>query len=139
MIMNFYEVIYNRKTVRKFLGKPVDFEIIKRILEAWNAAPTWNHTRDWSYIILRTEEEKAYAFELYSTAFSAHSLAQFRNPHGLDADGHYTTAKELAMLTAYAYIFPEIRECWKTSSKTIQSLKYGKNGPFDPVIRFWDI
>ena len=51
---------------------------------------------------------------------------QFRNPHGLDADGHYTTAKELAMLTAYAYTFPEIRECWKTSSKTIQSLKYGK-------------
>lgn len=48
MIRNFYEVIYNRKTVRKFLGKPVDLEIIKRILEARNAAPTWNHTRDWS-------------------------------------------------------------------------------------------
>ena len=61
MIMNFYEVIYNRKTVRNFLGKPVDLEIIKRILEAGNAAPTWNHTRDWSYIILRMEEEKAYA------------------------------------------------------------------------------
>ncbi|MBQ3369898.1 MAG: nitroreductase family protein [Mogibacterium sp.] len=43
--MNFYEVIYNRKTVRKFLGKPVDLEIIKRILEAVNAAPTWNHKR----------------------------------------------------------------------------------------------
>lgn len=51
---------------------------------------------------------------------------RFRNPNGLDADVHYTTAKELAMLTAYAYTFPEIRECWKTSSKTIQSLKYGK-------------
>lgn len=50
----------------------------------------------------------------------------FCNPHGLDADGHYTTAKELAMLTAYAYTFPEIRGCWKTSSKTIQSLRYGK-------------
>ena len=66
-----------RKSVRKFLGKPVDLEIIKRFLEAGNAAPTWNHTRDWSYIILRTEEEKAYAFELYSTAFSAHSLARY--------------------------------------------------------------
>lgn len=26
----------------------------------------------------------------------------FKNPHGLSADGHYTTAKELAILTAYA-------------------------------------
>lgn len=50
----------------------------------------------------------------------------FRNPHGLDADGHYTTAKELAMLTAYAYTFPEIRECWGTQYKTIKSLKKKK-------------
>ncbi|MBQ6440853.1 MAG: D-alanyl-D-alanine carboxypeptidase [Mogibacterium sp.] len=47
----------------------------------------------------------------------------FCNPHGLDADGHYTTAKELAMLTAYAYTFPEIRECWTTQYKTIKSIK----------------
>ena len=50
----------------------------------------------------------------------------FCNPHGLDADGHYTTAKELAMLTAYAYTFPEIRECWATQYKTIKSTKYKK-------------
>lgn len=47
----------------------------------------------------------------------------FRNPHGLDADGHYTTALELAKLTAYAYTFPEIRECWATQYKTIRSLE----------------
>lgn len=50
----------------------------------------------------------------------------FCNPHGLDADGHYTTALELAKLTAYAYTFPEIRDCWGTQWKTIRSLKYGK-------------
>ena len=47
----------------------------------------------------------------------------FRNPHGLDADGHYTTATELAKLTAYAYTFPEIRQCWATKYKTICSVK----------------
>ena len=47
----------------------------------------------------------------------------FRNPHGLDADGHYTTARELAKLTAYAYNFPEIRDCWATQCKTITSLE----------------
>ena len=50
----------------------------------------------------------------------------FCNPHGLDADGHYTTAKELAMLTAYAYTFPEIRDCWGTQFKTIKNLKTKK-------------
>ena len=50
----------------------------------------------------------------------------FRNPHGLDADGHYTTALELAKLTAYAYTFPEIRDCWATQYKTIKSLERGR-------------
>ena len=49
--------------LREFLDKEVDFEAIKRILEAGNLAPTWNHNRNWSYIVLRTDEEKEYVFE----------------------------------------------------------------------------
>lgn len=41
----------------------MDFEAIKRILDAGNKAPTWNHNRNWSYIVLKTDEEKEYAFE----------------------------------------------------------------------------
>ena len=40
----------------------MDFEIIKRILEAGNKAPTWDHNRNWQYIILRTDEEMEFAF-----------------------------------------------------------------------------
>lgn len=61
--MDFYEVIEKRRTVREFLDKEVDFEAIKRILEAGNKAPTWNHNRNWSFIVLRTDEEKEYAFD----------------------------------------------------------------------------
>ena len=60
--MEFYEAVDKRKTTRKFLDTEVDFEAIKRILEAGNRAPTWNHNRNWQYIILRTDEEKEYAF-----------------------------------------------------------------------------
>ena len=56
--MELYEAIYKRRTVRKFLEKKVDFDAVKRILEAGNRAPTWNHNRNWSYIVLRTEAEK---------------------------------------------------------------------------------
>ncbi len=61
--MEFYEAISKRRTVREFLPKKVDFEAIRRILQAGNQAPTWNHNRNWSFIILRTDEEKEYAFE----------------------------------------------------------------------------
>lgn len=54
------------------------------------------------------------------------SRTHFCNPHGLDADEHYTTALELARLTAYAYTFPEIRDCWATQYKSIKSLSLGR-------------
>ena len=53
--MELYEAINKRRTVREFLDKPVDFEAIKRILEAGTKAPTWNHNRNWSFIVLRTD------------------------------------------------------------------------------------
>lgn len=58
-----YITVKKRRTVREFLDKDVDFEVVKRILKAGNQAPAWNHSRSWTYIILRTEEEKEYAFE----------------------------------------------------------------------------
>ena len=61
--MDFTEVINKRRTSRQWLDKEVDFEAIKRILEAGNKAPTWDHHRSWQYIVLRTDEEKEYAFE----------------------------------------------------------------------------
>lgn len=61
--MELYEAINTRRTVREFLDKDVDFDIIQRILKAGNMAPTWNHNRNWSYIVLRTDEEKEYVLE----------------------------------------------------------------------------
>lgn len=48
----------------------------------------------------------------------------FCNPHGLNDSNHYTTAFELAKLTAYAYDKEEIRKAMKTKSRTIKSLRY---------------
>lgn len=60
--MELYEAINKRRTVREFLDKEVDFEAIKRILEAGNKAPTWNHNRNWSYIVLRIRRRKRVCF-----------------------------------------------------------------------------
>lgn len=60
--MELYEAINARRTARKFSEKQVDLETIKRILQAGNKAPTWDHNRNWQYIILKTDEEKETAF-----------------------------------------------------------------------------
>lgn len=55
----------------------------------------------------------------------------FANPHGLDADGHMSTANDLARLTAYALKNPVFREIVKTERKTAPN----PNDPWDYVWR----
>lgn len=42
----------------------------------------------------------------------------FANPHGLDAEGHYSSANDLAVLTAYALHNPVFKEIVKTEERT---------------------
>lgn len=44
---------------------------------------------------------------------------QFKNPHGLDADGHYSSANDLAKLTAYALRNPVFAEIVSTKVKNV--------------------
>ncbi len=97
--MNLYDAIHSRRTVREFLDKEVELAAIKRILKAGNAAPTWNHNRNWSYIILRTDEEKEYAFD-----YAAKIVDKF------DADAYLNRPKPYPTTLAqkmYAYAMPK--------------------------------
>lgn len=42
----------------------------------------------------------------------------FANPHGLDAEGHFSSANDMAVLTAYAMHNPVFKEIVKTQEKT---------------------
>lgn len=56
-------------------------------------------------------------------AFNTH----FMNPHGLDEPGHYTTARDLAMIAKYAWSIPEFREIVKTREKVINDGSYTRH------------
>ncbi|HEY0827379.1 MAG TPA: D-alanyl-D-alanine carboxypeptidase, partial [Bacilli bacterium] len=45
--------------------------------------------------------------------------SSFKNPHGLDAEGHYSTANDMAQLTAYALRNPIFQDIVKTRVKTV--------------------
>lgn len=57
--------------------------------------------------------------------------SQFQNPHGLDANGHYSSANDLAKLTAYAMHNPVFKEIVRTPSRTAPN-------PNDPWDYKWD-
>lgn len=116
--MEFYEAAAKRKTVREFLNKEVDFEAIKRMLKAGNNAPTWNHNRNWSYIVLRTEEEKERAFEY------AKKLAdRFDAKKYLDAPRPYPITPAQKM---YAHAMPRQYEMLKTAPCVVIPVFKGK-------------
>lgn len=48
----------------------------------------------------------------------------FRNPHGLDAEGHYSTARDLATLACYAMQNEQFRTIVSTNSITIGAQTY---------------
>ena len=79
---DFYETVKKRHTVREFLDREVDLGTIKRILDAGNRAPTWNHNRSWQYIILRTDGEKESAFEYAKKTADRFDAEKYLNTRG---------------------------------------------------------
>ena len=54
------------------------------------------------------------------------SNTNFTNPHGLSEENHYTTAKDLARITAYALKNKTFSQVVSTKSKTIERQEMGK-------------
>lgn len=56
--MDFYEVVNRRRTIRDFSDKAIQDEKIIRVLEAGLKAPTYNHLREWDYILVNDPEKR---------------------------------------------------------------------------------
>ncbi|MCL2851087.1 MAG: D-alanyl-D-alanine carboxypeptidase [Firmicutes bacterium] len=66
-----------------------------------------------------------FAFLMNATAFKAGAKdSSFKNPHGLDEKDHYTTAYDLAMISAYAMRNPEFAEISATKEARISGKEY---------------
>lgn len=56
--MELYEAIEKRRTIRDFEDKPIEMNIIKRIISAGLKAPTNNHLREWEFVIFNDKKER---------------------------------------------------------------------------------
>ena len=57
--MEFKDVIYGRRSVRKFTDKPIDDAILEEILDAAMWAPSGVNLQPWYYVVIRTPEKLA--------------------------------------------------------------------------------
>ena len=56
--MEFRDVIYSRRSVRKYSGQPVPDEILEEILQAGLAAPSAVNLQPWYFVAIQSREER---------------------------------------------------------------------------------
>ncbi len=126
--MDFYEAVERRRTTREFLDKEVDFEAIKRILEAGNKAPTWNHNRNWSFIVLRTDEEKEFAFEeakKIADKFDAEKYLNVPRPYPVTLGQKmyaHAMPRQFTMLKDAPYVIIPVFKCKELNGESVSKL-----------------
>lgn len=54
----FYEIVNNRRSVRKFSSKPVDLAIVERCIHAAGTSPSGAHTEPWTFCVISDKEIK---------------------------------------------------------------------------------
>jgi nitroreductase len=77
-----YEAISKRRTVRDFLEKTVDRDVISRIVEAGLRAPTNNHLRQWEFILVNEPAMRLAAIKKVNKRLSARDAERFLDGWG---------------------------------------------------------
>lgn len=58
-VMTVYEIIEKRRTIRDFEDRPIDPDIIERIIGAGLKAPSNDHMRSWEFIVIHDKQQRA--------------------------------------------------------------------------------
>jgi len=62
--MDFYDVVFKRRSIRKFKGDAVPKDVLNRILEAGRWAPSGANLQPWRFIVITKPEVKAEIAEI---------------------------------------------------------------------------
>lgn len=80
MIMDFYEILKARHTIRDFQNIEIDDKIIEKIIGAGMTAPSNDHMRDWHFIVIKDKNIIRKVIEKFPKGISNEELeALFKN------------------------------------------------------------
>ena len=57
--MDIFQVIRDRRSIRKYLDTPVEDEKIEQILDAARLAPSWKNMQCWRFLIVREQADRS--------------------------------------------------------------------------------
>lgn len=66
--MNFFKVLENRRSIRKFKDKEVPLKIIKKIIDSARYAPSGLNKQPWEFVVIRNKEKRGEIREIYENA-----------------------------------------------------------------------
>ncbi len=70
--MDFFEALRSRRSIRKYLDKPVEQEKLDAVLEAVRVSPSWANMQCWRIVVVKDRDMKAKISELsYVESFFA--------------------------------------------------------------------
>ena len=87
--MDVYEAIAGRRTIRDFDGRPIDREILLRILDAGLKAPTNNHLRQWHFIVVESANQREALARFFFTQRTEAEVRELIDSWGMEAGSQY--------------------------------------------------
>lgn len=66
--MEFFETMETRASMRAFLDRPVEKEILEKVIAAANRSPSYQNTQPWEVFVVRGEKKEALAGRMYDSA-----------------------------------------------------------------------
>lgn len=122
--MDFYEVIDRRRTSREWTDKDVELEVVKRIIEAGMKAPSWDHYRNWQFIVLHSKEEKENAFGYAKQVADRFDVGKYENRKLNLAQKMYAYAmpRQYTMLVDCPYVIVPLFKCSKLNAEWVSKL-----------------
>ncbi len=122
--MEFREVVDRRRTVREFTDAPVEFASIERIIEAGMKAPTWDHWRDWQFIVLHERKDKKRAFAYAKRVVQRFDESRYENRQLNLSQKMYAYAmpRQYTMLVECPYVIVPLFRCKKLNAEWVSKL-----------------
>jgi len=118
--MNIYEIIKTRRSVRAYREKPIDPEVLNRILEAGRFAPSAENAQEYRFVVVADEEKKkqlarAASGQRFVAEASVVIAAVSLNPENIMGSGVPAYAVDLAIALDHislAAVEEDLGTCW---------------------------
>lgn len=118
--MNVMDALYGRRSIRKYLDRPVEDEKLNKVLEAARLSPSAGNKQNWKFIVVKDSKLRAIlaeSTELYQFIGQAPIIlvACGTDAEGIMKCGQYRYSVDLSIATAYMILEAHeqgLGTCW---------------------------